>query len=481
MMFSFYWRLQLIILLTVGFSSCALNPATGDLDIVTMSESKEITIGKEMHDELVKSKALYEEQKLRDYVQNVGEKLAAHSHRTELKYYFNIIDNPGVNAFALPGGYIYINRGLLAYLKNEDQLAAVLAHELGHITARHAVQQKTAKTAMSVLSVITLVGTGSADLANATHQGGEALVSGYGREHELEADRLGAEYLHNAGYDNNALLDVIEILKNQELYAKIKAKAQGRKLQTYHGLFSTHPRNDKRLQNIIANAKTLSERQRETLDPELFRNAVEGLSYGKTSKKLARSDNRFYHNKLNFTFQYPKGWEVDSGAKEIMVTEPEKTVSLRLQVKRINKNLSPREFLNKELDVKTLHRSESLLQYGLHGHTGIEPANGNQNPRRLGIFYYGSLAFIISGDTSNRKFDKDYLSVINSFRPMRRSERKRPKTLQIKYIQSQPNTRYAHLARVSKIRRNAEDELRLLNSHYPKGEPAQGEWIKVVE
>lgn len=469
------------VLISIALGACALNPATGDLDVVTMSEKKEISIGKQMHEELVKNQALYDDPKLTNYVQKVGEKLAKHSHRSDLKYYFNVIDSPGVNAFAFPGGYIYINRGLLAYLNSEDQLAAVLAHELGHITARHAVKQSTAKTAMSVLSVVALFGTGSSQVAGATQRGGEVLVSGYGREHELEADRLGAQYLSNAGYDSDALLDVIAILKDQERYAKNTAKARGIKKQTYHGLFSTHPRNDKRLQHIIANAKNVDKISHQTVDPVHFRQAVEGLSFGSTAKKMLRKTNRFYHNKLNFTFSYPEKWQVKTTKQLIIVHSPDQQSALSLKVKRAVPNLTARQFLEQRMNIRTLHRSERLQQYALEGHTGIEPAQASRKPRRIGLFYYRNMAFILSGELSQPQLDKQYLDIINSFRPMRRSERQIPKGQQIKFVQADASTNYRQLARVSNIRADAENQLRLLNSHYPKGEPEQGQWIKIVQ
>ncbi|MEQ8955855.1 MAG: M48 family metalloprotease, partial [Gammaproteobacteria bacterium] len=126
----------------VVISSCAVNPATGSANLVLMSENREKEIGAEEHEKVLSSMALYEEEELLAYVREVGNKMAAVSHRPDLEYSFYIIDSPEINAFALPGGYVYVNRGLLTFMNTEGQLAAVLAHEIGHITARHAVQQQ---------------------------------------------------------------------------------------------------------------------------------------------------------------------------------------------------------------------------------------------------------------------------------------------------------------------------------------------------
>ena len=123
-------------------TSCAVNPATGSANLVLMSENREKEIGLEEHEKVLSSMTLFEDEALLNYVREVGNKVAQVSHRPDLEYHFHVIDSPEINAFALPGGYVYINRGLLTYLKSEAELAAVLAHEIGHITARHAVQQQ---------------------------------------------------------------------------------------------------------------------------------------------------------------------------------------------------------------------------------------------------------------------------------------------------------------------------------------------------
>ena len=123
----------------LGLQACAVNPATGTPNIVLMTESRELEIGKEEHDKVMASMRVIQDARLNAYINEVGQRVAAGSHRPDLTYTFTVIDSPEINAFALPGGYVYINRGLLLYLKSEDELAAVLAHEVGHITARHAI------------------------------------------------------------------------------------------------------------------------------------------------------------------------------------------------------------------------------------------------------------------------------------------------------------------------------------------------------
>jgi predicted Zn-dependent protease len=478
-------RFLLLILflpLAWGLSGCATNPATGETDVVLMSESGEIKKGKEMHEKMMAEGAAYDDAKLQAYVNRVGQDLAAHSDRPDLAYTFTVIDNENINAFALPGGYIYINRGLIMYLDNEAELAGVLSHEIGHVTARHAVRQQAATAASNTMSQIAYVFTGNVDLAQASNTYGTSLVRGYGREHELEADSEGAAYLYNAGYDPNALLEVIGVLKDQEQYNRLKAQAAGRQSQSYHGLFATHPRNDRRLQRVIQTASELGERPAKEIDPAEFRAATQGLAYGKSSTIAQRQDNRFYHNKLGFTFAYPENWTVDRGSKAIVAKAEDDSASIAITIQRSDKTMPAREYLDNKLSAPKLLASAPLSQAGLQGHTGISPAGDGKQERRLAVINAGRLAYLFEGTTKDSDFtaaDAHFLQVIESFRPMQKSEREGKKQQSLEWVQADANTTYASLAKGVRIP-DAENQLRLMNGHYPSGEPRPGDWIKII-
>src|SRR5688500_2454983 len=251
-------------------AGCAVNPVTGKRDFTLMTEAEEIRKGQHAAAEIRKAYNPYDDlPALQNYVNEIGQKLARNSHRPELGYHFTVVDSPQVNAFALPGGHIYITRGILAYLNSEAELAAVLAHEIGHVTARHNVRQYSAATAANTAATIggLLVGIFVPQLGGQAIQGvqsllgitGCVLVLGYGRGHELEADRLGAEYLARSGYDPQAMIKVISVLKNQELFDIEAAKQEGREPRRYHGLFATHPDNDTRLQAVVGEAELYSQ------------------------------------------------------------------------------------------------------------------------------------------------------------------------------------------------------------------------------
>ena len=220
--------------------SCSVNPVTGEKDFVLMSEDAELEMGRSYNSQILQSQSVYNDTKIQNYVQSIGESLAKTSHRPNLIYRFTVLDSPEVNAFALPGGYIFINRGLMAYLSTEEELAAVLGHEIGHVTARHSVRQISQAQLLSLVSyaVASKVGSTAGDLTNIASG---ALVAGYGRDMELQADSLGAEYMVQQGYSASGMINTISVLKEHEIYSKKVSKRRGVMQQTYHGiLLPTH-------------------------------------------------------------------------------------------------------------------------------------------------------------------------------------------------------------------------------------------------
>jgi Putative Zn-dependent protease len=230
-------RIYLVILILVFSAGCSINPVTGQQDFVLMSEQEELALGRQHSRQVMKTYRLYDNPALQQYIQSVGDRVARVSHRQSLIYRFTLLDSPQVNAFALPGGYIYITRGLLAYLNSEAELAAVLGHELGHVTARHSVRQHSLSTATHLIGGLIAAASGVQGAGQLSNILGTSIVRGYGREHELEADGLGADYLRKAGYSAAAMRRVIAVLKNQELFDKKLAAEQGREPRAYHGVF----------------------------------------------------------------------------------------------------------------------------------------------------------------------------------------------------------------------------------------------------
>lgn len=262
----------------ITLTGCSTNPVSGKKDFSLISKDQEIAMGKQGHRSILKKMKRYNNPRLQAYVNNIGQQLARKSHRNNIRYTFTVLDDPSVNAFALPGGYIYITTGIMAYLNSEGELAGVLGHEIGHVTARHGVKQQSAGMASAILMSV-LSKKAGASSGKQFGQLGKALLSGYGRDHELQADRLGAEYLARVGYSPNNMIDVVTVLKAQEEFDKYQARQEGRRPRAYHGVFASHPRNDKRLQQVIRAAGKIRTAGTRPAGHDRYLQQINGLKY----------------------------------------------------------------------------------------------------------------------------------------------------------------------------------------------------------
>ena len=218
--------------LLAGCGTTVVNPVTGQAERTVMDERTELAEGKKAHDEVLKEYGVYKDERLQAYVNEVGQKLAKQSHRANIPWTFTVLDSPEINAFALPGGYVYVTRGIMAYLDSEADLAGVIGHEIGHVTARHGAQRATRQQtagigviAASVLGQVLGVGNLAGQVAQSAAAG---YVASYSRDQELQADQLGAEYLARNRYNPSNMVDVIGVLKDQERFAADAAKAEGK-------------------------------------------------------------------------------------------------------------------------------------------------------------------------------------------------------------------------------------------------------------
>ena len=452
--------------------------ASGSSTVTVGGKSVEMpTEVAEEHQKLIDNIGLYDDPELDAYVRRVGERLLEQSAITSPEFTFTLLDSPDINAFAMPGGFIYVNRGLLAYLDTEAELAGVLAHEIGHITERHHSRRKTAQVTSKVASVSAYILTGSGDVYDAANMYGAEIISGFGRDMELEADSAGAEYLHQTGYDVDSMLSVIGVLKDQEQYRRVQAKASGKPSGTYHGLYASHPRNDLRLQTVIkaANKLDIGEMPDNPEMPGEYRRQTEGMVYGASAAAQSEPD-RFYHNKLNFTFAHPPGWTVRQSSREIVATSADGSETLTIGLARIDPDQDADASLiaNAQGDVTDF---EILEQYGLAGSTAVASSGGQSV--RLAVIDH-SYRFLFEGEAPDLSAaDAGFRTIIDSFRPLTAKEKVTGTSYTLHYIQVPRGATFASLASSVKLP-DAENQLRLINGYYPSGEPRTGDWVKVI-
>jgi predicted Zn-dependent protease len=460
-------------------ADCAQNPVSGRQDFVMMSEAQEVNVGNQADREVKQQYALYNVNELAKYVEQVGQKLAKQSHRGGLEYRFTLLDSAEVNAFALPGGHVYITRGILAYLNSEAELAGVLGHEIGHVTARHSVRQMSAAQGADI--ALTIASIFSPALRNQSVQSvsnilGNALLSGYGREHELEADRLGAEYLSRVGYDTQAMIKVVGVLKNQELFDADVARQEGRQPRPYHGLFATHPDNDTRLKQVIAEA---TQRGGARVDDgaAAFRAQTAGMVFGDNAQQGVIRAGSFYHEELGLALKLPEGWRIANQPDKLAMSGPGDEARLEMASQK-RPNVTPQDLV-----ARTLR--------GGAGEMDVTPVNGL--PAAIGIsrgrffaaIYQGDYAYLFSGAARTPELmprhQEAMRASVKSFHALTDAERKLAKPLVIRHVTATAATRFADLAKNSPLGRNAEGYLRLINAMYPAGEPTAGQTVKVIE
>ena len=469
-------RLSALTLLLSLFwlAGCASGTSTVTVAGKSVEMPKEVA---EEHQKLIDNIGIYDDPELDAYVRQVGERLLRDAGITRPEFTFTLLDSPDINAYAMPGGFIYVNRGLLAYLDTEAELAGVLAHEIGHITENHHSRRQTQQVTSKVAAVSAYILTGSGDVYEAASMYGAEIISGFGRDMELEADSAGAEYLHRTGYDVDSMLSVIGVLKDQEQYRRVQAKASGKPSGTYHGLYASHPRNDLRLQTVIkaANELDIDDMPENPELPGEYRRQTEGLVYGASAEAQSEPD-RFYHNKLNFTFAHPPGWTVRQSSREILATSADGSRTLTIGLAKIDPNQDAEANLlaGAQGDVTDL---EALEQFGLVGTTAI--ASSGAQSVRLAVIDHG-YRFLFQGEAPVlADADAEFRTIIDSFRPLTGREKITGTSHTLHYIQAPRGATFASLASSVKLP-DAENQLRLINGYYPTGEPRTGDWVKVI-
>ena len=292
-------KYSFIIILVLSFflSNCQINPATGEKELSLISTKEEDDIGETEHKKIIKQFGIYENRKLQSYVNSLGEFLVSTSELSNKTFTFTILDSPIVNAFALPGGYIYLTRGLLALCDNEAQLAGVISHEIGHITARHAARRYTKSVGTNLILNVLGTLTNNQVTKNLMGQGAGLFLLSYSRSQEYEADKLALRYMNRAGFEPFQMANFLQLMEN---YSKIKSKILKIK-NTGSELLRTHPNSSKRVNEVIVEANNVSQIN-PIIGRDIYLKKIDGLLFGHNQDEGFFLKDRFVHPKLQITF-----------------------------------------------------------------------------------------------------------------------------------------------------------------------------------
>jgi len=303
--------------------SCAVNPVTGKKEFMLLTEADEIALGKQTDAEIVQTYGIYEDPELNAYIESLGKSMAKKTHRPNLPYSFKVLDTPVVNAFAVPGGYVYFTRGILGYLNNEAEFAGVLGHELGHVNARHsAVQYSRAQLAQLGLGVGMIFSEKFRQYAGLAEFGVSMLFLSYSRDNERQADNLGVLYSTLTGYDSNGMATFFTTLE------RMNPSSEGGSLPEW---FSTHPNPVNRIQAV--KKKTLEEQrkipgQTFVLKRDEYLQQVDGIVFGDDPRQGYVEGNAFYHPGLQLTFPVPSGWQLSNTPAQVQILSPQENAAI---------------------------------------------------------------------------------------------------------------------------------------------------------
>lgn len=323
-----FFAIVLMIGATLGLTGCTVNPATGDQSFTGfMSLEDEIKIGRDEHPKILKSfGGPYKDGAITAYVNGIGNRLAAKSELPKIKWTFTVLNSKQINAFALPGGYVYVTRGLMALASSEAELAGVIAHEIGHVTGRHTAQRYSSSIAASGVSILAsiLLGSAAGDLANFA---GQAAVKSYSRSQEFEADSLGVRYLARTDYTTEAMASFLAKLRaHSQLEAKRHKKDPASVDQG--NMFATHPRTIDRVKRAIANANGAQKNgtsgaRRGTID---YMERLHNMLYGDDPKEGFIKGRTFIHPEMRFRFDVPPGFRLFNTPRAVVAKGPQDAI-----------------------------------------------------------------------------------------------------------------------------------------------------------
>ncbi len=440
--------------------------------------------GEKAYQEMREKGLLYPDQRWQDYVDVVGRRLVQAAGAEESEFHFYVIDESSVNAMAFPDGYIFVHRGLITFLRSEDELAGVIGHEIGHVIGSHARRSNQVGAFGQIAGFIGAILTGTGTVADLANTATNTLRSGYGRAFELEADAYGAEFLAKAGYNSLAMIDVLHVLKDHSLFSRNVLGEPN----TYHGLFSTHPKNDKRLYDAVARAQDVNEA--ELRDPERdFWSMLDGLVYGNEAATGLVKEGAYYHGGLRIVVRFPEQWTVGNTAAEVIGNAPRGAAEASISIQRLEAptdNQTPEEYVTKTLKRDDITDGQSTEINGYPAYVGnIKVLAGNAQARRIAVIFKDRSVYLFRGEVGAlgdpTAFDTVWQDTLRSFRAMTADDLQLASSQRIRVQMAEPDVTWAELARRSSLKDHAEETLRLLNAQYPAGEPRAGDMIKLVE
>lgn len=472
----------LIALLALFASACATNPATGQREFSLMSEAQEIQLGQQMDPQVKQEMGVYNDAELQRYVSDIGMRLARASERPNLPWSFTVVDEPAVNAFALPGGKIYVTRGILAFLHDEEQLAGVLGHEIGHVTARHSAQQYTKATSAGIgLTLLSIFVPEAQPYQGMAESALGVLFLKYGRDDELQADRLGVQYTGKNGWNPAGVAGMLRTLARLD-----EASGTSRGVPNW---LSTHPAPADRvtaLQRFIEENPSVVGTAGTNRRAGNLSELVDGIIFGDSPSDGIVRGNQFLHPDLRLGLAFPQGWEVRNSATQVLAKAPDRDNFMILQLVP-----SARGSIDQIAQATMANAGFRHVQgqranlNGLDAYVGVYQGNmeglGNAGTMAAHIVHGGKV-YLFAGIAPANQFNavqSQFSSSIRSFRQLSQQEAAgiRPNRIDL-YTVRNGDTWQSLAARTEGLVKPS--TLAIMNGYEPSQPPRSGDRIRIV-
>lgn len=458
--------------------SCAVNPVTGKRELSLFSEQEEIALGKQTDEEITAQYGIYDDPDLSSYIQRVGQSMTSLTHRPHLTYHFAILDTPVVNAFAVPGGYIYVTRGILALMNSEAELAVVLAHELGHVNARHSMAKLSQlMIAQLGLAVGAAISETFAKITGAASLGIQLLFLKFSRDDEREADALGIEYSRKGGFNPGEMVHFFVSLE------KMGDLSGG---QSLPGFLSTHPLTSERIKNT-QDMLLESDRQLK-IDKNGYLGAVDNMIYGADPRQGFVEENAFYHPGLRFFFGFPGDWQVQNTPSQVTLATKDGQAGVVLRAEKTSDNLE-------DYAAKVSSRIENgqFVDQGsseinglasFHQIYDLSQEQGEEIRTRLSYIKKNDFIYTfisLSAKTEFDKYDSSFRSVVGSFQELRDAKYLNRKPQRLRLIKADGKQVLRTIFQKNGMAEDLWPKFAIMNGIELDSIPERGSPIKVVQ
>jgi predicted Zn-dependent protease len=483
-------------------SGCSTNPATGRSSFTgLMSPTKELEVGQDEHPKILQEfGGEYPDAKVRAYVQQLGERLAQKSEASQLKFTFTVLNSDVVNAFALPGGYVYTTRGLMALAGSEAELAGVLGHEIGHVAGRHTAERYSRAAAsqvgVGIGSILLGVLTGSDALAQGASQLGGNLaglyLAGHSREQENEADMLGVRYLGRTGYDVNAMASFLSKLQAE---SALSAELSGRPgAENEFDAMQSHPRTADRVRAAIE----LAHKEGSTIaSPRVGRDEyltlIEGLTWGGDRNSGWAIDQAFIHPGLRIRFEVPQGFRINNGETAVTAVGPDKARVLFSAVGRgqdgrsVADGLMPADYVRRvRIGEAAFADIETIKVGGFDAATGAMRGTTKDGPMDIRLVAIRTdprtmyRFLFVSPTARTNELTAAFRRTTYSFRQLTAQEAAAARPPHIRTVTVAAGDTAESLARRMALKDHAVERFRVMNGIEPGQQPRAGQRVKLI-